>query len=105
MCCAIPQHKKDKEYNKIYRLDAIDAYNQKLVKKIKVKGIEVVGNSGTNSYLFLDRINISSKNYPSANLDLEIKQKPVSAKLSGKYLRKMTCFNCPAGWRNIKALW
>lgn len=43
-------HKKD--FNKIYRLDAIDAYNQKLVKKISVKGIEVVGNSGTNSYLF-----------------------------------------------------
>ncbi|MFA5466791.1 MAG: DEAD/DEAH box helicase family protein [Candidatus Izemoplasmatales bacterium] len=41
-------HKRD--FNKIYRLDAIDAYNQKLVKKISVKGIEVVGNSGTNSY-------------------------------------------------------
>jgi type III restriction enzyme len=66
-------HKKD--YNKIYRLDAIDAYNQKLVKKINVKGIEVVGNSGTNSYLFLDKINISAKHFPSANIELEIKQK------------------------------
>ena len=28
---------RNKEYNKIYRLDAIDAYNQKLVKKIKKK--------------------------------------------------------------------
>lgn len=27
-------HKKDKKYNEVYRLDAIDAYNQKLVKKI-----------------------------------------------------------------------
>jgi type III restriction enzyme len=66
-------HKKD--YNKIYRLDAIDAYNQKLVKKINVKGIEVVGNSGTNSYLFLDKINISAKHFPTANIELEIKQK------------------------------
>jgi type III restriction enzyme len=66
-------HKKD--YNKIYRLDAIDAYNQKLVKKINVKGIEVVGNSGTNSYLFLDKINISAKNFPTAYIELEIKQK------------------------------
>ncbi|MBI9060147.1 MAG: DEAD/DEAH box helicase family protein [Labilibaculum sp.] len=66
-------HKKD--YNKIYRLDAIDAYNQKLVKKINVKGIEVVGNSGTNSYLFLDRIIISTKEYPTAYIELEIKQK------------------------------
>lgn len=66
-------HKK--EYNKIYRLDAIDAFNQKLVKKISVKGIEVVGNSGTNSYLFLDKINISINNYPTASIELEIKQK------------------------------
>lgn len=65
-------HKK--EFNKIYRLDAIDAYNQKLVKKISVKGIEVVGNSGTNSYLFLDRIQISISKYPVAYLELEVKQ-------------------------------
>jgi type III restriction enzyme len=68
-------HKKDKEFNKVYRLDAIDAYNQKLVKKINVKGIEVVGNAGTNSYLFLDRINISSKSYPTANIRIEIEVK------------------------------
>lgn len=65
-------HRKD--FNKIYRLDAIDAYNQKLVKKISVKGIEVVGNSGTNSYLFLDRIQISTSQYPVAYLELEVKQ-------------------------------
>ncbi len=65
-------HKRD--FNKIYRLDAIDAYNQKLVKKISVKGIEVVGNSGTNSYLFLDRIQISTNKYPLAYLELEVKQ-------------------------------
>lgn len=68
-------HKKEKEYNKIYRLDAIDAFNQRLVKKINVKGIEVVGNSGTNSYLFLDRIQISKDHYPTAYIELEIKQK------------------------------
>lgn len=65
-------HKKD--FNKIYRLDAIDAYNQKLVKKISVKGIEVVGNSGTNSYLFLDRIQISTSQFPVAYVELEVKQ-------------------------------
>ena len=64
-----------KEYNKIYRLDAIDAYNQKLVKKISVKGIEVVGNSGTNSYLFLDRIHISPKHYPTAYIEMEVDQR------------------------------
>ncbi|KJJ84585.1 type III restriction endonuclease subunit R [Candidatus Omnitrophus magneticus] len=65
-------HKRD--FNKIYRLDAIDAYNQKLVKKISVKGIEVVGNSGTNSYLFIDRIQISTDKYPVAYVELEVKQ-------------------------------
>lgn len=68
-------HKKD--YNKIYRLDAIDAYNQKLVKKIKVKGIEVKGNSGTNSYLFLDRIHVSHNSYPEATVQMEIEMKNV----------------------------
>ncbi len=66
-------HKED--YNKIYRLDAIDAYNQKLVKKIRVKGIEVKGNSGTNSYLFLDRIHVSSNAYPTATVQMEIETK------------------------------
>jgi type III restriction enzyme len=66
-------HKRD--YNKIYRLDAIDAYNQKLVKRINVKGIEVIRNSGTNSYLFLDRVQISSKHYPTAFIEMEVNQK------------------------------
>ena len=38
-------------HNKIHRLDALDAYNQKLVKKIAVRGISVQGLSGANAYL------------------------------------------------------
>jgi type III restriction enzyme len=63
------------EFNKIYRLDAIDAYNKKLVKKIRVKGIEAKGSTGTNSYLFLDRINISTREYPNASIQMEIETK------------------------------
>ncbi len=66
-------HKKD--YNKVYRLDAIDAYNQKLVKKIKVKGVEVKGNMGMNSYLFLDRIHVSDNAYPTATVQMELEMK------------------------------
>lgn len=66
-------HRQD--YNKIYRLDAIDAYNHKLVKKINVKWVEVVGTSGANSYLFLDRINISTNSYPTAHIKMEIEMK------------------------------
>ena len=44
------------EYNKIHRLDALDAYNQKLVKKIAVRGITVRGLTGTNAYLYVGGI-------------------------------------------------
>ena len=39
-----------------YRLDAMDAYNQKLVKKIAVKAIEQTGTTGTQGYLYLQEI-------------------------------------------------
>ena len=66
-------HKRGKEYNKVYRLDAIDAYNQKLVKKINVKGIEVLHDKSENTYLFLDSINVSNKHDPEAMMEIEIK--------------------------------
>ena len=34
--------------NMVYRLDALDAYNKKLVKKIEVKGISQIGSTATN---------------------------------------------------------
>lgn len=51
------------EHNEVYRLDAIDAYNHKLVKKIEVKGIEVVNLKGIDGYLYCDSF-ITSKNKP-----------------------------------------
>ena len=66
-------HKKNKEYNKIYRLDAIDAYNQKLVKRINVKGIEILNNKSENTYLFLDSVDISQKHDPEARMEIEVK--------------------------------
>ena len=62
------------EYNKIHRLDALDAYNQKLVKKIAVRGITVKGLTGTNAYLYLQDIEISASKPPVARVELEIKQ-------------------------------
>ena len=63
------------EHNKVYRLDAIDAYNQKLVKKIKVRGISVKGLAGTNAYLYLESIRIATTQPPEARAELEIQQK------------------------------
>ena len=62
-------------HNKIYRLDALDAYNQKLVKKISVKGITVKGLSGTNAYLYLQSIEIAKGKAPVARLEIEVKQR------------------------------
>ena len=61
------------QHNKVHRLDALDAYNQKLVKKIAVRGISVKGLSGTNAYLYLESIEIS-KQAPVARLELEVRQ-------------------------------
>jgi type III restriction enzyme len=60
-------------HNKIHRLDALDAYNQKLVKKIAVRGISVKGLTGTNAYLYLESIEVSTA-APVARVELEIKQ-------------------------------
>ena len=63
------------EHNTIHRLDALDAYNQKLVKKIAVRGISVKGLSGTNAYLYLGGVEISTSKPPVVSVELEIKQK------------------------------
>jgi type III restriction enzyme len=60
-------------HNKVHRLDALDAYNQKLVKKIAVRGIAVKGLAGTNAYLYLQSIDISTKKPPEARVELEQK--------------------------------
>ncbi|MCZ8086238.1 MAG: DEAD/DEAH box helicase family protein [Brevundimonas sp.] len=62
------------QHNGIHRLDALDAYNQKLVKKIAVRGIQTRGLAGTNAYLYLEGIDISKK-APVARIELEVKLK------------------------------
>ena len=66
-------HKKN--YNKVHRLDALDAYNQKLVKKIAVRGIDIRGLSGTNAYLYLESIEISKDAAPVTRVEMEVKMK------------------------------
>lgn len=61
-------------YNMIYRMDAIDAYNQRLVKKIAVKGISESGTTATNSFVYLEGINLSKKN-PTATIQFDVKMK------------------------------
>lgn len=65
-------HKSDSIYNMVYRLDAMEAYNKRLVKKIAVKGITETGSTATDSYLYLESINLS-KGDPTATLQFEMK--------------------------------
>lgn len=59
-------------HNRIHRLDALDAYHHKLVKKIAVRGIQTRGLAGTNAYLYLESIEIS-KEAPKARIEMEVK--------------------------------
>ena len=65
-------HKSDSIYNMIYRLDAMEAYNKRLVKKIAVKGITETGSTATDRYLYLEGLNLS-KGDPTATLQFEVK--------------------------------
>ena len=67
-------HKSDSIYNMIYRLDALEAYNKKLVKKIAVKGISPSGTTGTEGFVFLESINVSGAN-PTATIRFDVKGK------------------------------
>ena len=60
------------QHNLVYVLDALDAFNKRLVKKIEVKGFEVKNFRGTDKYLYLEQIVLSSKKPPMARIELEI---------------------------------
>lgn len=74
-------HRED--FNKVYRLDAVDAYQNQLVKKITVKGITVRGGSATNGYLYLQKINTYPNRKPTATVVFEF-----DAKTGGGIRRK-----------------
>lgn len=74
-------HRED--FNKVYRLDAVDAYQKQLVKKITVKGITVRGGTATNGYLYLQKINTCPNKKPTATVAFEF-----DAKTGGGIRRK-----------------
>lgn len=63
------------QHNLVYVLDALDAYNQKLVKKIEVKGIEMTNLKGIDSYLYCDKIVLAPNKPPRVRLEFEEMQK------------------------------
>ena len=74
------------KHNTIYALDALDAYRQRLVKRIHVKGFELKNLRGTSGYLYLDSIELSPKRPPMARIEIETKT------ASGAIVRKTKTF-------------
>ena len=90
------------EHNKVYRLDALDAYNQKLVKKIAVRGISVKGLAGTNAYLYLESIEISTTKPPEARVEIEIRQNSGIKRVLRKLGKKDNLFDLSGGLDQYK---
>ena len=63
------------KYDMVYRLDAMDAYNQHLVKRIAALGVTLQGSSATNSYVYLEGIDLYKDKSPTARLGFEVKGK------------------------------
>ena len=74
-------HKSDSIYNMVYRLDAMEAYNKRLVKKIAVKGITESGSTATEGFVYLESINLSKAD-PTATIQFDY--------IGAKGLRKKT---------------
>lgn len=74
-------------HNEVYALDALDAYNMRLVKRIEVKGFEVRGLRGTDGYLCLQEIKVSKDKPPVAVIEYTKQLK------SGSMKREVRRFN------------
>ncbi len=59
-------------HNLVYVLDAVDAYNKRLVKQIYVKGFEIKNLHGTDGYMYLESIIVSSNKPPKARIEFEV---------------------------------
>ncbi|WP_301707540.1 DEAD/DEAH box helicase family protein [uncultured Duncaniella sp.] len=60
-------------HDTVYALDALDAYRERLVKRIDVIGFEIKNLRGTNGYMYLDNIILSPNKPPMARISIEIK--------------------------------
>ncbi|MFB9974353.1 restriction endonuclease subunit R [Allobacillus sp. SKP2-8] len=95
-------HKKGSIYNMVYRLDALEAYNKRLVKRIAVKGISVSGTTGTDSYLYLERINLSGDKPPTATLGFEKKGKNKVRRITRKIYEEDNLYDLSDGLEQYK---
>lgn len=71
-------------HNTVFALDPLDAYNERLVKRIEVKGIELVGMRGTDGYVYLQDIRVSPNRPPHAVIEFTKQLKSGSLKRAVK---------------------
>ncbi|MFZ3170491.1 MAG: DEAD/DEAH box helicase family protein [Carboxydocellales bacterium] len=95
-------HKKDNLYNMVYRLDAMEAYNKKLVKKIAVKGISVTGSTATEGYLYLACLYLSGDKAPTAALEFDVKGATGVRKVTRRVTEGYNLLRTLASWRNTR---
>lgn len=74
-------------HNTVYSLDPLDAFDQKLVKKINVKGFATKNIKGLDSYLYLDSFILSPNKPPRVRIELEVMTK------SGVIKRQLKTFS------------
>lgn len=61
------------KHDTVYALDALDAFQERLVKRIRVIGFEMKNLRGTNGYMYLDDIVLSPDKPPMARIEIEIR--------------------------------
>ncbi len=88
-------HRRDDIHNMVFRLDAIDAYNRKLVKKIEVRSVHQLGSTATNGYVYLDEIIISRGN-PVARIGFD-KKTATGTRQAMKVLRERDDLSAESG--------
>lgn len=76
----------------IYRLDALDAYNKKLVKKIAVKTVEQTSTTGTQGYLYLQELVPQKSGAPKARIEFEMRTKSGDVKRVTKLVEEPLLF-------------
>lgn len=96
--------KKETKPYTVYRLDAKDAYDKKLVKKITVKGFTVEGNTAANGYIYLQRINLSKLKAPTATIEFDQRTSSGVKKLLERFPMSinLTCSINQMDWTNTK---
>ena len=76
-------------HNLVHRLDALDAYNRKLVKRISVRGVTVKNLPGTNGFLYLAGFRtFTDGRPPEARVQIEVGLKGGTVKRRNVWLGK-----------------